>query len=228
MIVVAWNMGRKRHHAAWRYLLDDLAPDLALLQETAPPPEASQRGHVSHARAYAAHAWGSAVYVKTGGAQELPLPPEHRGWLMAAELPLPGAVSLVAVSVHARILNGYVRPNLDRAFEALEPLLTGRSFVLGGDLNLSRNYDTVYGTFHHTEFLDGLPGRGFVDCMRKFHSEEQRTFWGRTAHDYQNDHLFVSHDLGTRVDACDVVDRADLSDHSPLRLILNSSPEAVS
>lgn len=115
-----------------------------------------------------------------------------------------------------------------RAFEVLEPLLLGRSFVLGGDLNLSRNYDTAYRTSHHTEFLDGLTTRGFFDCMRKFHPEEQRTFWGRTTRDYQNDHLFVSEDLAARVAGCDVVDRAQLSDHSPLRLILGSTAEAVS
>lgn len=224
MIVIAWNMGRRNHQAAWRYLLDDLAPDVALLQETAQPTEAFQSGQVLHARAYAEHSWGSAVYVKGGSARELPFPSEHRGWLMAAEVELPGAVSLVAVSVHARLLNRYVRPNLDRAFEALEPMLAGRSFVVGGDLNLSRNYDEAYGTSHHTEFLDGLPTRGFVDCMRKFHREEQRTFWGRTTRNYQNDHIFVSHDLGSRIAGCDVADRAGLSDHSPLRLALAPRP----
>jgi endonuclease/exonuclease/phosphatase family metal-dependent hydrolase len=227
MIVVAWNMGRRNHAAGWRYLLDHLTPDLALLQETSPPQEAFQRGDVVHGRAYAAHAWGSAVYVREGSIRELSLPEEHRGWLIAAEIDLPDADPVVAVSVHARILDGYVRPNLDRGVEVLEPLLLGRSFVLGGDLNLSRNYDTVHGTSHHTEFLDGLPRRGFFDCMRKFHAEEQRTFWGRTTHDYQNDHLFVSEDLAARVASCDVVDHAQLSDHSPLRLILGSA-ETVS
>jgi len=227
MIVVAWNMGRRDHTAAWRYLLDHLTPDLALLQETSPPPEAVQRGHVLHGRAYAAHAWGSAIYIREGSVRELPLPAEHRGWLIAAEIELPDADPVVAVSVHARILAGYVRPNLDQAFDVLEPLLLGRSFVLGGDLNLSRNYDTAYGTSHHTQFLDGLTTRGFFDCMRKFHPEEQRTFWGRTTRDYQNDHLFVSEDLAPWVAGCDVVDRAQLSDHSPLRLILGSA-ETVS
>jgi hypothetical protein len=69
MIVVAWNMGRKQHQAAWRYLLDGLTPDLALLQETVPTPGAFQQGQVFHAPAYAAHSWGSAAYVRTGGAQ---------------------------------------------------------------------------------------------------------------------------------------------------------------
>ena len=81
-----------------------------------------------HGRAYSAHAWGSAVFVREGSARELPLPAEHHGWLIAAEVELPDAEPLVAVSVHARILDGYVRPNLDRAFEALEPLPLGRSF----------------------------------------------------------------------------------------------------
>ena len=83
MIVVAWNMGRRDHRAAWRYLPDDLAPDLGLLQETVPPNEASQWGCVLHARAYAEHSWGSAVYVRGGAAHELPLPPEHRAMVVS-------------------------------------------------------------------------------------------------------------------------------------------------
>ena len=76
--------------------------------------------------------------------------------------------------------------------------------------------------------FDGLTTRGFFDCMRKFHAEEQRTFWGRTTRDYQDDHLFVSPDLAMRVVSCDVVDRAGLSDHSPLRLNLEQAPQAAS
>ncbi len=57
--------------------------------------------------------------------------------------------------------------------------------------------------------------------MRKFHPEEQQTFWGRTNYAYQNDHLFVSEDLADRVTACGVADRAAASDHSPLKLILD-------
>jgi endonuclease/exonuclease/phosphatase family metal-dependent hydrolase len=227
MIVVVWNMGNRR--AAWRYMVDALRPDLALLQEFTPPPERSQSGQFLHARAYATRLWGSAVHVKQGAARELPLPPEHRGWLMAAEVALPGFASLVAVSVHARIVGGYVRPNLDQAFDALEPLLAGRSFVVGGDLNLSRNYDTVYGTTHHAQFLDGLPARGYFDCMRKFHAEEQQTFWRKGMKNaYQDDHVLVSSDLAARVAACDVADRAALSDHSPLRLTLDQGAQAAS
>src|SRR5947199_10723041 len=85
MIVVAWNMGRRHDRAAWKYSLDDLKPEIELLQETTPPAEAFARGWLCHARAYARHSWGSAVYVREGRARELPLVSEHRGWLMAAE-----------------------------------------------------------------------------------------------------------------------------------------------
>jgi len=227
MIVVAWNMRNNR--AAWGHLLNGLAPDLALLQETTPRLDASRAGHLLHARAYPHQLWGSAIYVKQRVARELPLPPEHRGWLMAAEVALPGFPTLVAASVHARIVDRYVRPNLDRAFDALEPLLARRSFVLGGDLNLSRNYDTVYGTTHHTEFLEGLSTRGYFDCMRKFHTEEQQTFWRKgMTNAYQDDHIFVSSDLAARVVSCNVADRAGLSDHSPLMLSLEPGPHAAS
>jgi endonuclease/exonuclease/phosphatase family metal-dependent hydrolase len=158
----------------------------------------------------------------------MPLPPEHRGFLIAAEVELAGCPPFVAVSVHAKIVENYVRPNLDEAFDALAPLLEGRRYVVGGDLNLSRNYDKVYGTAHHAEFLDEfLIGRGFVDAHRKFHPEEVQTFWGhQTRNAYQNDHVFVSADLKDRLSACEVVPRTGheaLSDHSALRLTVDLS-----
>lgn len=46
-------------------------------------------------------------------------------------------------------------------------------------------------------------------------------------HDYQDDHIFVSEDPGGRVAGCEVADRRDLSDHSPLRLTLGEAPRAA-
>ena len=218
MIVAVWNMAKRP--AAWPHLLDRLAPDLALLQETPPPPDRVAR--LLYDPDYASNSLGSAIYLRDGAARPLELRSAHRVWFMAAEVELPGMRPLVAVSVHTPTVPS-VRPFVDEAFEKFTPLLEGRSFIVGGDFNLSRNYDKVYGTTHHTEFLDALPARGFFDCMRKFHPEEQRTFWGRTVHDYQNDHIFVSDDLAKDVVACDVVDRAGLSDHSPLKLTLAGS-----
>jgi endonuclease/exonuclease/phosphatase family metal-dependent hydrolase len=220
MIVAVWNMAKRP--AAWSHLLEGLAPDLALLQETPPPPDQSRVAQLLHDPDYASNSLGSAIYLRDGAARPLKLRPEHRVWFTAAEVELEGAPPLVAVSVHTPTVPS-VRPFVDEAFEELAPLLKGRSFIVGGDFNLSRNYDKVYGTTHHTEFLDGLPARGFVDCMREAFGDEQQTFWGRTKNAYQNDHIFVSQDLAPSVVSCEVADRGGRSDHSPLRLTLVTS-----
>src|SRR4051794_2385598 len=98
MIVAVWNMAKRP--AAWGHLLDGLAPDLALLQETPSPPDQSRIGQLLHDPDYAGPSHGSAVYVRNGTARALPLCPEHRVWFMAAEVELAGAPPLVAVSVH--------------------------------------------------------------------------------------------------------------------------------
>jgi endonuclease/exonuclease/phosphatase family metal-dependent hydrolase len=216
-------MARRDDTKAWKHLLEELGADLALLQETTPPPVAGEHGAFVQARAYPNHSWGSVIFVRDGQLQELSLPEAHHGFLVAAEVTLPGVEPLVAVSVHAKIVEGYVRPNLDEAFEALYPLFEGRSYIVGGDFNLSRNYDRAYGTKHHSEFLDDvLPGRGFINAHRKFHREEEQTFWGpQSKIAYQDDHVYVSPDLADAVVRCDVVPRAgfeDLSDHSALML----------
>ena len=218
MIVVTWNMAHRP--AAWSHLLDGLAPDLALLQETAWRADdlSSQLVYApAHGSGGKPYRWGSAVYVRGGTARELPLPPEHRGWLMAAEVQL-GEDELVAVSVHASMINN-VRPNIDRAFEALEPLLAGRLYVVGGDPNMSRNWP--YPRDGHAEFLDALPGRGSsTACGSSTLRRSARSGRPPRRLYYQDDHIFVSDDLAERVTACDVADRADLSDHSPLTLTL--------
>ena len=193
-----------------------------MLQETPPPPDQLHVAQLLHDPDYASNSLGSAIYLRNGTARLLELHPEHRVWFTVAEVELEEALPLVAVSVHTPTVPS-VRPFVDEAFEELAPLLEGRSFIVGGDFNLSRNYDKVYGTMHHTEFLDGLPARGFVDCMREASGDEQRTFWGRTKNAYQNDHVFVSQDLAPSIVSCEVADRGGLSDHSPLRLTLVTS-----
>ena len=66
MIAVVWNTGNRR--AAWDYLVDELRPDLALLQEFTPRPQDSKRGKIMRAAALD-RSWGSAIYVNGGTAR---------------------------------------------------------------------------------------------------------------------------------------------------------------
>ena len=108
----------------------------------------------------------------------------------------------------------------------LPNVTAGRRFVVGGDLNAARHWDTVYGGRTHTGFFDTLADRGFHDCHWAQHGREIQTFWGHQAREaYQCDHVFtdtVTAEQG-HVRDCVVVDNPlvrALSDHGPVRLQL--------
>lgn len=230
MKVVTWNMGywqfRARHDEAWGYLTDEIGPHIALLQE-AHPPAAREGTHLIYRPIGGRRDWGSAVY--TAG---LPPPREialdrRQGWVAAAEVTLPDDSTAVAVSVHAQIIKGHVFPNLSEIFDELSALLAGREFIVGGDLNSCRLIDRVYRMTSHGEFFDRIEAGGFFNCHRKFHAEEQQTFWGSGIRNpYQDDHLFVSEGLKDSLASCDVLNNGrlrGLSDHSPVAACLDIS-----
>ena len=72
MKVVTWNMGywghASAHDAAWHWLLDELSPDIALLQECRPPDWVSESGRrVLFDPAYPGtptQPWGTALVTK--------------------------------------------------------------------------------------------------------------------------------------------------------------------
>lgn len=95
MRVATWNMGywgRSRvHDDAWRWLLDDLKPDVALLQECVVPDWVRDRAYVQFAKAYPAsnrQKWGTAI-VSTGAVLEPTTLGSAADWLgtLGAEAP---------------------------------------------------------------------------------------------------------------------------------------------
>jgi endonuclease/exonuclease/phosphatase family metal-dependent hydrolase len=221
MNAVTWNMNARP--AAWNHLLDGLRPDLALLQECVEPPAATlgegalcfglARKEPGRRRS------GSAVFIREGSLRELELPPDHHGWLIAAEVRISDTDAFTVISVHGRTDQGRVRDVLGRAFDEIQPLLDRRRVIVGGDFNMSRNWPRK--SDGHTQFLDSLADRGLFECMPKFHAAEKRTIWrADSTQIYQDDHLFVSRDLAEAVTSCDVADRAGVSDHSPVVMTL--------
>ena len=68
--VVSWNLGHntggyaRRHEEAWDYLLEELRPDVALVQE-AVPPDGLDRS-VVFVKPWAKRPWGSAIVTAPG------------------------------------------------------------------------------------------------------------------------------------------------------------------
>jgi len=218
--VITWNLGfwqhRSLHDAAWTYLIDQIKPDLALLQEVNPP-KLHNEEHLSFREIH--QNWGTALYTRNMPIEELRIAEEYPN-RVAASIRIAPTKRILAVSVHAPIVNGRVFPYLDEIFDNIEGTVTGNTFTVGGDLNTARLAEKAWPRHGHGPFFEKLKNNIFFDChqMAQGH-EEQTIFRGNSKYPFQDDHLFVSHDLAANVKSCYVLNNdvvRSLSDHIPL------------
>lgn len=222
MRIATWNLGSNgagfaaRHGDAWEYLLEEIRPDIALLQEAVPP--AGLERSLVFARPWASRKWGSAVVTAPGRIRK-GFTDTSRGPVVVAELD----DGIVVGSIHARIVEGRTIPALQKTIRALAPLLKNRRFAVGGDLNTARGADAIWPGHGHLEFFESLTGRGLYDCYWELNAyTETRSFWGHVSpHELQLDHLFVDLSTGSegRVKSCQILsgpEIRELSDHDPV------------
>lgn len=228
MHIVSWNMGcsfpgryRRTHADAWRYLLG-LQPDVLFVQEallSAAP--AADRGNVVWS-ADRGRESATAVVVRPG-VKATPVNVRARASYVAAASVESSIGPLLLASVH--VGPGDYKENRRVVVQKLRKLTAGQRFVVGGDVNAARHWDTVYGGRTHAEFFATLGKCGFHDCHWTQHGREVQSFWGRQAKEaYQCDHIFTDTKTGEGlIRDCTVIDNAEvraLSDHGPLRLEL--------
>lgn len=219
--VVTWNCGfwqhRSTHDAAWTYLRNQIEPDLALLQEV----NSHKLGGNECLHFRGVHQdWGTAVYTRNMPIEPLTLAEKYSGRVSAASMEIsPGHRCMVA-SIHAPIIRGHVFPYLNEIFSEIESKVEGKTFIVGGDLNAARLAEKVWPGYGHGPFFDKLAHSVFFDCHQHLHGREEQTFFRKgSIHPFQDDHLFVSHDLEQCVRSCYVLDNEvvrGLSDHAPL------------
>jgi endonuclease/exonuclease/phosphatase family metal-dependent hydrolase len=235
MRFVSWNMGcggpskfRKTHEAAWEYLLSELRPDVALVQEALIAASACMKGRGALLMSDDKNRDnGAALFVRQGlEATRVPMKSPH-AFLAAADISGPEGM-FRTVSVHLYPHSGEAhQANLRLLFDALKaamtkPPITGGRFVAGGDINAARHFDVVYEKKTYAKFFASVAKRGLHDCHFGLHGQDERTFWGKG--EYQLDHFFVEESAKASVRKCDVITTAEtrrLSDHSPLVLELN-------
>jgi exonuclease III len=218
--IFAWNMNhwqmRAKSDEAWRYLLDEVNPAVALLTEARPPARLIGEGRVVFNEVEGRGDWGSAVYVGDGlSVRRLPVTASHPGAVVAAEIDGPdfrapiSAISLYGV-LERLLGTEYSITSLHRSLSDLTHLLDDRArrgrIVLGGDLNAS---PARWGTTHRLLF-DRIESFGLESC---FDYREQPTPTHRAV---QIDYVFVSRELVPQLSASAVIDVGDLSDHRAL------------
>ena len=230
--VAAWNMGhwshRKVAQEAWQYLDAVIVPDIALVQESAPPTE-RQSDCCLWREIGGTRQWGSGVLTKHLPMTEVPLVQNsYPGAVAVVDVVLPDGSSLVVVSMYGLMdEHGYAITTLHRMLSDLTHLFDGKlraggrpQVLLGGDLNASPQYDDIYGTKTHRIFFQRLEAFGLVDCQGVFSNERPRTLrHARSKVPWVNDYIFASKRLAAKVVSHGVVEGPEtlhLSDHNPV------------
>lgn len=232
MRVATWNLGfwqyQASHRKAWDYLRNTIKPDVAMLQEVSPP-EPHKNEHLLFRPVHGN--WGTALYSRGIPLRALTFH-THAERVAAAEIRLETGQDIIAASIHAPIINQHVFPYLDRIFDELEDLVADKTFIIGGDLNAAKLAEKVWPGYGHGPFFDRITHSKFVDCVHKFYAEEPQTvFRPGQRYAFQDDHLFVSHDLIEKAESCTVLNNAvtrAVSDHIPVTVEINLQPSGAS
>ncbi len=251
MLLISWNLGyafgfKATHEQAWRYLAE-LDPDLALLQEAVVPPWANNKWTIVRSPG---EGWGSAVLAKPRFIlREIEAPAElnRNGGNVTAvgAVKLEDGSELLVVSVHAPVLRGgareidlggrdvvsvklsaYRNASLrDVAYVSCRDLVKDRRFVVSGDWNTSPIlWDQKHPKDGEAEFFARAAADGWVNCYRRFHEGEGRTWFRKNDPPYQLDHAFCDSATAGGLLDCQIdahpAEPLGLSDHAPLLLML--------
>lgn len=251
MRVISWNLGaafgpyRVDHDRAWRWIAA-ADPDIALIQECAPPPWAYDRWSIHHLRF---EHWASAVVTRRE-ADVVPVIPapgstvERAGAYLATVEWQSSSDAILVASVHTRaaeappwLLAGrdpdeLARPSVgvpwwnDAVYRDYLELSAGRRFIVGGDWNTARYLDSDgRPTEDGQAFFDRADADGWID-ISLMDGREGRSWYGTdNPRPYQPDHVFT--DAATaRLLTRALIDPSPaavfaLSDHAPLVLELD-------
>ncbi len=240
---------RENHAEAWRRI-ESLDPDVALLQEVRQVPESIDPRCVVASPRDRGGTFLTVVYARHGRVVRLQLDRALStvvlGQAVVTEVTGASGHSVVFASVHA--LAGLPSPEARMAFEALpkggglklstdagswhaqailhavDELVVGRRFVVGGDFNMAWRFDEEQGSeggYWASAHFQAARNKGWRRCHLKFHAGEERTFFRGARELYQLDHLFadkITYDSASRCDVLEVDDLERLSDHATMIL----------
>jgi len=235
MRIVDWNINRRL--PPWEYLINELDPDIALIQECSKLPKTLDSSKVIHTLAKD-RKFGNAIYVKDAVWEELSIDTTRTGSLMVARVTTPKDESLVVInlyglleSLHENPSRKLVHPGIHIALSELSYLLGGltrpkyTNFVLAGDFNNDRRMDT-HPTFARKGkrttnlMFDRVEDYRLQDCVKEYYPDSVQTYRHNTGNYFwQLDHMFASKKIfknlnNLYIDNSDEVNR--LSDHNPI------------
>lgn len=229
--VVTWNMdywkrNKEQRQDAWDYLTDEIRPDIALLQECVPPPDMSKEYNVIYREIGGTRNWGSAVLTRGYPIKEVEFENSLPGCVVATEVEVPGII-MTAISVYGMLCKyNYATTTMHRILSDLTPLLHGqrgsRTFIMGGDYNVSPQWDERYKHRDpsHQLVFDRIEDLKLVNCtLQYFGKLVQTNHHARSNYPWQNDYLHASKKLAAKMMSCKVLDDErvrEFSNHVPV------------
>ena len=234
-----------KHDDAWHWLTTEPEFDVAILQESIPPPWlAEEFPVVLHNPKYPSKKmrWGNSIICRQKTHVNYKFDSEH-SWLekisravMVAQPIDPDGFWIGNIHSHQTQL-----PNesflelhnmdvphchlkkiweIEVATHFLGPIFNGRQFVFGGDLNCGHLFDTVYRHNNNKIMFENIRRQGFIDLRLAHSDSEQQTYFRKNNGPYQLDHLFGDTGTSRRTSRWEVLSHVardmHLSDHAPV------------
>lgn len=243
MKIATYNLrsgGKAGNRIHWQKILDEVNPDIFLVQESLHPsmylPEAlyQQQAAQMHWQNVATHErWGSAIYIRRGKVSPLePLSKEFAGWVTGVEVtdfgwPLPEGRSLYVFSLHAPSVNSSYVKQVNAILNCIQAQIPGDAdVIIDGDFNLT------VGFRHPAEQLQQNQPRlmarfqrelGLMNCWQMANPNQdlpQTLRWSSNkALPFHCDGIFVPAYWYPYLDSATVLSGHDwdaLSDHNPV------------
>lgn len=145
---------------------------------------------------------------------------------MAADVEMPD-ITVTEISVYGMLCKyNYATTTMHRILSDLTPLIHGqrsrRTFIMGGDYNVSPQWDERYKHRDpsHKLVFDRIEDFILVNCtLQYFGKHVQTNHHARSNYPWQNDYLHASKQLAAKLVSCKVYDEEEIresSDHDPV------------
>lgn len=233
------------HDKAWEYLIDELHPDIALVQESSPPTNYTLDDRSIWHMIFEKGNWSSGIYSKNYPLEEIDFDNSYPGALVGAKAKLPNREEMAVFSLYGQLdrkygdRTGYATTSIHKMISDLTWVLMGshsfkglnKNLVIGGDFNISVQCDIkqkkngVYVNAHKLVFqrLEDFGLSSAFDWSGK--DGFKQTLRHKTSKEpWQNDYIFLSKGAYGKMSNHEIIDNEkirELSDHNPVLIELD-------
>jgi exonuclease III len=228
MKIISWNMRRKQSN--WKYLLENLQPDIALLQESAIIEDKSIKSCVTEVTVK--KNFRNSIYVKAHHAEPILMPSDHGLGLNVVRVTTNDKEQIYFVSVYGNLSLKpwfiHMAGAISLCIQVLKSKYKAENIVIAGDFNADRRMDenptgTKFAKIGETpcnDLFNCILGLGFKDCMVDFYPDYIQTHrHNRSSYPWQIDQIIATPKIFQQLISMNVEsseEMALLSDHNPI------------